>query len=614
MTPPKPSRRVLWLCIALAAATVLAYWPIHSAQFLSMDDHMYVSDNTIVQQGLTWHGLVWAFNGVHVANYHPLTWLSHMLDCQVFGVSSPWHHRVNLLIHIANTLLLFAALRMMTARDWPSAFVAAVFALHPQHVESVAWVSERKDVLSGLFWMLTLIAYTKYVRDRSLKWYIAALLTFALGLLSKPMVITLPCVLLLLDFWPLRRGKLFLLEKVPFFALSVASGIATIVAQSSGGAVASIENMSLSFRVGNAIVAYVRYIRHFLLPTDLSAFYPLLRPWPLLTVIAAASVLLLVTAATVYGSKRRPWLGVGWLWFLGTLVPVIGLVQVGNQAMADRYMYLPLCGLALAITWTAAEWMNRRTAAVAATVVLAGCMSITMLDARAWRDSETLFTRALERTEPNTFALHNLSSALLLRGDTAGAIEKLEQCISLQPRNHHARRALGFALRAAGRLDEATKQLATALRIDQTDARTWNAMGHVYFDKKNWDAAADHFAAACELNPEDYDSRMNLATSHHNNGQNDLALADLRDAAKLNPKSPDPSYLAGCLLLEMNKPQEAIEPLTRATTVDPSHADAHYRLGLALMRCGQSEQATTALMRAAELSPQLREIILSKTD
>jgi tetratricopeptide (TPR) repeat protein len=462
--------------------------------------------------------------------------------------------------------------------------------------------------------MLTLIAYTKYVREHSWRWYAAALVAFALGLLSKPMVITLPCVLILLDFWPLGRGKLFFVEKIPFFALSAGSAFATVAAQSAGGAMASMDAMSLGLRVTNAIVAYVRYVGHFVLPIDLAAFYPLMRPWPVIAVAGAVVALLAVTALALQQSKRRPWLGVGWLWFLGTLVPVIGLVQVGRQAMADRYMYLPLCGLAVAITWTAAEWMNRRTATIAAALILAGCMAITMLDARGWRDSETLFTRAIDRTEPNVFALHNLSSALLLRGDTAGAIEKLEHCIKLQPNNHHARRALGYAYRAAGRLDDAKKQLTTALRIDQTDSRSWNAMGHVYFDLKNWDAAADHFAAACELNGEDYDSRMNLATARHNMGQNDLALADLREAARLNARSPDPSYLTGLLLLEMNKPQEAIESLTRATQLDPNHADAHYRLGLALMHCGQSEPATAELMRAAELSPQLRQIILSKTE
>ena len=583
-----------------------------------------MSDNTIVQQGLTWNGVRWAFTGYHVANYHPLTWLSHMLDCQLFGVDSAWHHRVNLLFHIANSILLLLVLRHMTGREGPSLFVAALFALHPQHVESVAWIAERKDVLSGLFWILALGAYTNYSRSRSLAWYIASLIAFALGLLSKPMVVTLPCVLLLLDAWPLGRTRWFaaaredqshlprslpflLVEKVPFFLLAGASAVATMLAQSAGGAVASIEHMSLGFRIGNALVSYALYLRKFLWPTDLSAFYPLLRPWPLAYVAAAAALLLVITLASAFFWRKRPYIGVGWLWFLGTLVPVIGLVQVGNQAMADRYMYLPLIGLALPLAWLCAEFFNRRVASAAACISLVLLTSITMLDARAWRDSETLFTRAIERTEPNVFALHNIASSMLIRGETAGAIERFEQCVALQPGNPHVRRAYGFALRQAKRYEQAIEQLTAAIQIKPHDSRSWNAMGRVYFEQQNWEAAAEHFSVAVELKADDLESRLSLASAYHHNKQDELALEALRGALELNPYLAQPWYLCGALLLDMNRPVDAIQPLTRATSLDRRFADAHFRLGMALMRSGQGERAVAPLMRAVELAPQSSE-------
>ena len=323
--PALNSTRRTWLILGvLLLATAVVYLPVWRAEFLSVDDHAYVSDNSIVQQGLTWHGLKWAFVGTHVANYHPLTWLSHMLDCELLGVDPRWHHGVNLVFHLANVALLFLVLRMMTGRELPSAVVAAVFALHPLHVESVAWISERKDVLSGLFWMLTLGAYALYVRRQSGRWYAAALVAFALGLLSKPMVVTLPCVLLLLDVWPLGRTRwiagearedereyasdvrapersvrFLLMEKLPFFALSIASSIATVIAQSGGGAVLTMQQLPLGHRLGNALVSYVRYGRKFLFPSDLAAYYPLSRPWPLACVFASLVALLLITAAAI---------------------------------------------------------------------------------------------------------------------------------------------------------------------------------------------------------------------------------------------------------------------------------------------------------------------------
>jgi tetratricopeptide (TPR) repeat protein len=612
--PLTPMRRTWLICLGLLSLTLAVYWPVGRGEFLSVDDHAYISENRVVQAGLTRNSMQWAFADGHVANYHPLTWLSHMLDCQLFGLNAGWHHRVNLLFHASNVILLFLVLRWITARQGCAAFVAALFAVHPQHVESVAWVAERKDVLSGFFWMLTLAAYAWYA-ERGTWWrYAIALLPFGLGLLSKPTLVTLPCVLLLLDCWPLKRSatwKWLFVEKIPFFAMAGLMSIATVIAQSQDGAVASVEQMSLSFRVGNAIVSYARYARKFFWPTDLAAFYPLLRPWAMGVVTGCAIGLVAVTIAILLLGRRRPYLAVGWLWFLGTLVPMIGIVQVGNQAMADRYMYLPMIGLALVVTWLVAELLPRRRAVLAslAAIVLIACSAVTARDVRYWNNSEALFTRALQLTEPNVFALHNLGTAKLLRNDTNGAIADFAECTRLQPGNPHVRRAWGYALRVAKRYDEAKTQLATAIRINPKDPRSWDAMGNLYGDQNKWREAADHFAVAVELKADEFDSWINLAVAHKHLDENDAAATDLQTALRINPRLAQPWYMLGRLMLESGKPSAAIEPLARATAIEPTHPDAHALLGVALMKAGRGSDALAPLMTALRVNPNSTDVM-----
>lgn len=607
--------------LLLIAATLAVYWSVGRTDFISVDDQEYVSANQIVQAGLTWYGLKWAFVGSHVANYHPLTWLSHMLDCQLFGPDPGWHHRINLLLHVVNSVLLFLVLRRMTGRDWCSAFVAFLFALHPQHVESVAWISERKDVLSGLFWMLTLCAWVWYVERRSWQRYSLAMLTFALGLLSKPMVVTLPCVLLLLDFWPLKRVTWFaatpqdqyhrslgwlIVEKVPFFLLAVGGSIATMLAQSSGGAVVTLNDLPIWMRVGNMLVSYARYVRQFVWPSDLAPFYPLLGPWPTGTVLVAGSMLTVVTLVVALNFRKRPYLVTGWLWFVGTLVPVIGLVHVGNQAMADRYMYLPMIGLGFMTAWGFADLVGRVPRLVPAAVsVLAiiACASVTHNDVPYWRNSETLYARSLERTEPNVFALHVVAVAQAQRDEFDGAIQLLEQAKKLQPGNPHVRRALGYTLREAKRFDEAKKQLDIALKIDREEGRTWDELGRLYTDMKEYKKAAEHFAVAAKIRPDDFDIRMSLAAARKDCGQHDEALNDLRIAQRMNPRLAQPWYFEGVWLLEAGETEPAIKALANAVARDPRKADAQYRLGVALMQIGQGASAVAPLMNAVQLAP-----------
>ncbi len=605
--------------------TVAVYWPVWFAQFLCVDDQLYVTDNPVIQQGLTWNGLIWAFSAPRIANYHPLALISHMLDCQFFGVDPRWHHAINLAFHCLNVVLVYLVLRSMTGRNRCSAVVAAVFAIHPLHVESVAWVSERKDVLSAMFFFLTLAAWTWYVRHGGVWRFVTALSLFALGLLSKPMLVTLPALLLLLDIWPLgrtrwapaeslrtdedprtRSWRFLIAEKIPFAMLAAGCALMTMFAQADYGAVVSSSQGPLSMRLGNVAVSYVRYVRNFLWPANLSAFYPMMRPWPMTTVLAAALLLLAMTATLLWLSRQRPYLGIGWLWFVGMLVPVIGLVQVGNQAMADRYMYLPLVGLAIIVAWIGAELLpkiGRRRGMALASLVLLSFAALCSQEVRWWHSSDVLFARAIEQTEPNVFALENLGSALMQRGDTAPAIACLDQCVRLQPGNPAVHRIMGLALVKEKRYKEAAVQLAAAMRIDPKDPLNWNSLGHLYLDQKDYRGAVDHFGIALDLNPQDYNSRLGRAAANEELGHSQLALNDFQEAIKLKPRIAESWYMYGTALLQFDQPQAAIAPLHRATTLDPRLADAQYRLGLALMRSGRGELAIAPLMTAVNLAP-----------
>ena len=428
-----------WIAIALAVITLAAFWRITQNGFINFDDQDYVTENPMVQSGLNAKSFVWAFTTDFAGNWHPLTWLSHELDVQLFGNEAGWHHLTSLLLHTANTLLLFLVLEKMTRALWRSAFVAALFAIHPLHVESVAWVAERKDVLSTFFFLLAIWAYARFAQIQNeklkIKNYLLALLFFAFGLMSKPMLVTTPFVLLLLDYWPLRRFELktplrnqearklswipgFLIEKIPFFILALASSIVTVVVQHRGGAIADVTALPMGVRAGNALVACVSYVRKMFLPVDLAAFYPFPKVFPVSLVAFSALALCGITILAVWRWRRSPYLAVGWFWFLGMLVPVVGLVQVGMQSMADRYTYIPLIGLFIALTWGAWEIFGGRIQykfiwATVACGILAACFRLTMKQAGYWRDSETLFAHALQVTRNNPVAEYSYGAALV---------------------------------------------------------------------------------------------------------------------------------------------------------------------------------------------------------
>jgi hypothetical protein len=499
---PAPTRELLRhpaaVAGALALGTFALYAQVGTHAFLQYDDDLYVTANAAVRAGLTWSGVRWAFTSLDAFGWQPLTWLSHMLDVQLFGLDAGAHHLVNAAIHAANAALLFAVLAHLTGATARSAVVAALFAVHPLHVESVAWLAERKDLLSTAFGFLALAAYARYVARPSAARYACVVAALAASLAAKPMWVTAPFLLLLLDVWPLRRfrdgraGALRLvLEKVPLVALVAASSAVAVVAQARGGAVTSLDRLDLASRVANVTVAYVRYLGKTVWPSDLAAFYPMPEGGPgLLAVAGSAAVLLALTGAALAAVRAMPWIAVGWLWFLGMLVPVIGLVQLGSQAMADRYTYVPAVGVFVGVVWTLAEVGARRVAVrhagtAAAAVTITALAGLTVRQAPLWRDQETLFRHTLAVTGPNPRAHHILSQALGEKGAYPEAVVHAAIAAQLDPANPRTHKNLGYLLYRAGRVDEAIAALERAVAL-QPDYAEAHANLAIAYGRKGW--------------------------------------------------------------------------------------------------------------------------------
>ena len=538
-------RRELGIVVLLVAATLAVYRQVGSLDFVNYDDPDYVSGNATVRAGLTREGVAWAFTTGHAGNWHPLTWLSHMLDVRLHGLSPGGHHVTNVVLHTANVLLLFAFLAGTTGAAWPSAAVAALFALHPLHVESVAWVSERKDVLSTFFWMLTLLAYWWYARRRSVARYLAVLVLLACGLMAKPMVVTLPLVMLLVDVWPLRRALTMrdrLVEKLPFLALAVASAVMTFTVQLHGGAVAGVDSISFGARVANALVAYVAYLGKMVYPANLIIFYPHVA-LPRWQVVAATVFLIGASWLVLHAAPRRPWLVVGWLWYLVTLLPVIGIVQVGDQAIADRFTYVPLVGPFMMLAWGAAEFAragsSRRWVTVASAVLLlAGCAVASARQLRFWRDSVVLFDHAVAVTPESWVAQVSLANALAERGRLDEAIVHYAAALRVKPELAKAHANLGVMLARKGRLDEAVAQYVEALRLNPDLVEAHNNLGAALAGAGRTDEAIAQYEYALLLRPDYADAHANLGMALTSQGKMDLAIAHYSEALRLDPDHP----------------------------------------------------------------------------
>lgn len=569
--------RLVLVCLALALGTLAVYGPVTHHEFFNIDDPAFICQNPRVQAGLSLESIQWAFQSIDTGNWQPLTWLSHMFDCRIYGLHAGGHHLTSLLFHIANSLLVFLWLNRLTRAFWRSAFVAAFFAWHPLHVESVAWACERKDVLSAFFWLLALLAYTRYACALSpaapsdpIRWtgrpalyYALTLVFFACGLMSKPMVVTLPCVLLLLDFWPLDRLGLtsrfktppapdriraavhLLMEKVPFFLLALAVGILTLFAQHTGGAVASLDKLPLAVRAANSLLSCLAYFAQSFWPSGLACFYPYDFVPPANLVFSAVILLFAGTAFSIWRVRQEPYLLVGWLWFLGVLLPVIGLVHVGIQARADRYMYLPSIGLFLAVVWGLHGLVSRwpgglRLSAALGALALLGCVAVTSRQVGYWQNSLTLSAHAIEVTRNNYVAYESLARALWESGRKEEAVKCYRKAIQIQPDFAPARYNLGLALRESGQSAEAVEQLEAAVKLAPNRHESRAALGAtlLLMDGSRLAEAVAQLSAALRLNPNSAETHYNLALAMIREGDLAGARRLLASAVRLAPANP----------------------------------------------------------------------------
>lgn len=560
------------VCVGLVAAVALVYGQVGGFSFIGYDDNVYVYENPRVLAGPTAEGIAWAFTSIATSNWHPLTWISLMIDAGIGGASPRTFHLSNLLLHLANTLLVYALFATATRRAARSALVAALFGVHPLHVESVAWVSERKDLLSTLFWLLTMLAYLRHARQPTARRFLPVVLFQALGLMAKPMLVTAPVVLLLLDFWPLRRAEprlCLLAEKIPLFVLSILSGAVTVFAQRQAGALGPLDAFPLGARIANAIVSYATYLWNAVWPARLAIFYP--HPgdaFSLAQVLGSGALLAGVTTFAVLGARRRPYFVTGWLWYVVTLAPVIGIVQVGLQARADRYTYVPLLGIFVMVAWGVPELLERlheplrgRTIAGAAAVVVLVLGIAAHGQVAHWRDGVTLFSHAIRVTSDNAVAECSLGSALHDRGNNEEAVRHWREAIRIVPEYVDARSNLAGALIQLGKVEEGVIECRKVLEIDPDHVRAHTNLGIVLLSRGEYAEAAEHFFASLRGRPGHLETESNL----------------------------------GLALLQLGRFGEAALHLSRVVGADPGRKDARLRLSVALANAGRPEEAIAQL-------------------
>ena len=611
------SKKIL-LSFVLIILTIGVFFQTTNHQFINFDDPGYVTKNPVVKGGLSAAGVAWAFTSTAMSNWHPVTWLSHMADVQMFGLDPAGHHLVSVLLHALAALLLFLLLERLTGAIWPSIAVAALFALHPLHVESVAWVAERKDVLSCLFWLFTLIFYAGYVKRGGHRFYLLSLLTFVLGLMTKPMLVTLPLVMLLMDYWPLNRiagegqlkGRFLPLfkEKVPFFLFSLLSAVITIYGQHKGGAMATLDKVPFFPRIENALISYIKYIVLMIWPHDLAILYPFPKAVPLWQAVGSGILLVTFSLAVFRYRNRFPYLVTGWFWYLITLLPVIGFIQVGGQALADRYTYIPLTGLFIAICWLVPDLMQgwrRREAILTALAVfiISSLAAVTWRQIGYWKDDLTLYRHTLAVTSGNYLILNNYGIALDERGDLAGAYGMFQETLRINPRSAMAYNNLGALFVRWGNNPAAVEHYSRAIEINPQYAYARSGLGKALEGLGRTEEAIREYGEALRIDPGMAETHQNLAILMMKIGRRDEAMGHFEAALRLNPASAKASINMGVELAKSGRIEESLEYFNLAVSIDPDSVEAHFNRGVALAKLGRIDEAMAEFTRVLELKP-----------
>jgi tetratricopeptide (TPR) repeat protein len=611
MTLKTTKNRTFLISAGLALLVLAAFEPIRHNEFIAYDDNDYITDNSHVKSGLTWKSVTWAFTSGRASNWHPLTWLSHMADIELFGLNPLGHHLHNLLLHTASTVLLFLLLHSMTGAVWPSAFVAMVFGIHPLRVESVAWAAERKDVLSMLFFLLTIAVYLVYVKRVGISRYLLVMLCFALGLMAKPMLVTLPVVLLLLDIWPLKRvskNKIRLMaEKIPLFGLAIASCIVTYIVQKAGG---SVNAIPLQTRIPNALSSYTAYLGKFFWPRNLAVLYPYPGPnYPLWPSLAASLFLIVFCVIAFYCYSRKSWFFTGWFWYVITLIPVIGLIQVGNQSIADRYTYLPSIGILILLAWSAAQfsssWRHQKLIlGVLSALAAIGMTVCTRNQISYWKNSISLFEHTLAITQYNPVIHNNLGWVFWKKGNHAEAFEHIQKALQFSPNFADANINMAALLLERKEHDKAMDYLHRVLKAKPNNFQANYTMALVLVDLKQYDQAAQYLLIALKNTQNSADIYYKMGVIQNTQNKNKEAIASYEQAITLNPKH----FLAfndlGALKYQQGLYEEAVGYFRRCLEINPNYAQAYCNLALVLQKQNKFEEAVLYNRKALEIEPE----------
>jgi len=622
------------ICILLSALVLAVYWKVQYHEFINYDDGRYITENKHVKSGLSKENFIWAFTHSHSSNWHPITWLSHMLDSHFYGLNPNGHHLTSLGLHIANSLLLFLVLCRMTGEVWKSCFVASLFAFHPINIESVAWVSERKSVLSTFFWLITTWAYVNYVQKKNFIRYSIVFLFFILGLMSKPMLVTLPFVFLLLDYWPLNRFKIppankppsakevnqikssllsLFIEKIPFLVLVVGSSTITLIAQKSWGSIVSLETAPLTSRISNALVSYLKYLEKMVWPNNFSIFYPYPTDgFVLWKVLMSVLVLTTITFVSIRLIKKAPYLAVGWFWYLGTLIPVIGLVQVGQQAMADRYAYIPFIGMFIIIAWGLPELLKNYLFRKKLILFLAGIyfsvlMTLCWIQLQYWENSIKIFQHAINVTVkkyPSFVGIYNnLGVVLIAQNKFEEARTNLKKAVELQPNYPESQNNLGYALSELNRFSEANIHYKKAIRLKPDYAEAHNNLANSLSKKSNFNQAIIHYKKAIQLKPEYSEAHFNLGVTLNKWNHSEEAISQLEEAIRLEPNFFQAHLALGNILILKDKFERALYHLEITIKIDPNNSIAHNSLGSILGQQGNLKKAIAHFNTSLKLNP-----------